>query len=391
MAYDANRRRAVLFGGDSLRSALFNDTWEWDGEYWTQMADIGPRPRRDCSMTYDTERQQVALFGGRSEGVLHGDTWVWNGENWTQVADSGPPSRYGHGLSFFAGRKVATLFGGESDAATVLGDTWEWDGEAWTQAEDSGPSARKHHMMAYDTLREHVVLFGGESSAASSLGDTWEWDGTIWTQVSNFGADPCLFAAMVFKGDRTALYGGVSASKGNPPPKVFGDTWEWDGKHWTQRQDIGPGLRWGHAMTYDSIRGCIVLAGGVSVFGQSEDPALADQLLGDTWEHSEPLGPTTPSVTVASVTFVPPIIGPLTTNDVTCTITLSGPAPREGITVSIKTDVQLGDIPASVEIAGSVSQGGFNFHAPQTPPPGKKIDVTATLGASSITGSLKYA
>src|SRR5205807_2469554 len=104
-----------------------------------------------------------------------------------------------------------------------------------------------------------------------------------WTQMSDFGADPCFGAAMVFKGDKVALYGGLDSLVGSPAPRVFGNTWEWDGKHWTKRQDIGPGPRWRHAMAYDSARGRIVLFGGLRVAGAGE--GLADSLLGDTWEH----------------------------------------------------------------------------------------------------------
>ena len=82
MAYDSSRERLVLFGGDSLRAALFNDTWEWDGENWTQMADIGPSPRSGHAMAFDSKRGRIVLFGGLSafapaEPADHilGDTW----------------------------------------------------------------------------------------------------------------------------------------------------------------------------------------------------------------------------------------------------------------------------------------------------------------------------
>ena len=88
MAYDSSRHRVVLFGGDSLRSGLFNDTWEWDGENWTQMADTGPAPRSKHSMAYDTVRRRVIIFGGATGAApVRGDTWEWDGEDWTQVAD----------------------------------------------------------------------------------------------------------------------------------------------------------------------------------------------------------------------------------------------------------------------------------------------------------------
>lgn len=89
---------------------------------------------------------------------------------------------------------------------------------------------------------------------------------------------------MVFRGDGVLLFGGLSSVQAAPAPRVFGSTWEWDGKHWTQRQDIGPSPRWLHAVAYDSDRQRTVLFGGLSSFAPAGDPTLLDRLLGDTWE-----------------------------------------------------------------------------------------------------------
>ena len=114
------------------------------------------------------------------------------------------------------------------------------------------------------------MLFGGVTSAAT-LGDTWEWDGAAWTQASSFGTQPCNAAAMAFKGDSVALFGGQNSAFAST-----GITWTWDGQHWTLRQDFAPPPRFGHAMCYDLKRACLV------VFGGRDTGAL-----GDTWEHSE--------------------------------------------------------------------------------------------------------
>jgi hypothetical protein len=144
-------------GGD------INDTWEWNGEFWTQIADIGPANRRDHALCFDSVRQTALLFGGLSEqGNPLGDTWSWNGEDWTQLDDSGPSARKGHAMVFDSARGRAVLFGGDS-AAGVVNDTWEWDGQAWTQQQDTAPSPRWHHALGFDLVRNGVVLFGGDS------------------------------------------------------------------------------------------------------------------------------------------------------------------------------------------------------------------------------------
>ena len=50
MTDDAARSRVVLFGGTSATSDM-SDTWEWDGEAWTQMENAGPAPRTSHAMS----------------------------------------------------------------------------------------------------------------------------------------------------------------------------------------------------------------------------------------------------------------------------------------------------------------------------------------------------
>ena len=316
LAFDSARGRVVLFGGDSMRSTLFNDTWEWDGEDWTQAHDIGPGARSQHAMAYDEVRQAIVLFGGSPQSATAAaDTWQWDGADWTQVAGTGPSARGHHAMAFDRGRGRIVLFGGRLANGAPAGDTWEWDGEEWAQQEDVGPPARESHAMAYDAGRDRVVLFGG-LNGDTALGDTWEWDGSAWKQVAHFGANPCLASGMVFKNERVELFGGISSLTASQSPTIFRDTWEWDGKRWTLRQDIGPGRRWGHAMAFDRARSRVVLFGGLPVFA-AENPAAGDQSLGDTWEHPD-------LVVFRSLTLVPNAASRGET--VVATVTLTGPA-----------------------------------------------------------------
>ena len=52
---------------------------------------------------------------------------------------------------------------------------------------------------------------------------------------------------------------------------------------WTERQDIGPAPRSGHAMAFDTNRSRVVLFSGAFA-DVGNDPSV---LLGDTWEHQE--------------------------------------------------------------------------------------------------------
>jgi hypothetical protein len=159
------------------------ETWTWDGDRWTQAEDVGPGPRANHVMAYDSVRDVVVLFGGsHPDGSLYRDTWTWDGERWTQVQDIGPMGT-AHAAFTFAG-SIAVLFGGLSGEAQVpSGTTWSWDGDFWTQEQDIGPRPRWGHAMAYDGEREDgegdIVLFGGvtgradDITAAALRGDTW--------------------------------------------------------------------------------------------------------------------------------------------------------------------------------------------------------------------------
>jgi hypothetical protein len=57
---------------------------------WTQRQDMGPQRRLSHAMTYDSDRKRTMLFGGSPGNGLSGDTWEWNGDLWMQVEDIGP-------------------------------------------------------------------------------------------------------------------------------------------------------------------------------------------------------------------------------------------------------------------------------------------------------------
>jgi len=114
----------VLFGGTSMGSGFvhvfFNDTWEWDGADWIQVADTGPSPRGSATMAQ--MGTQTALFGGNDNSAMLADTWEWKNLRWTQRQDMGPSRRTAHGMAYDQ-RERAVLFGGIG--SDVFGDTWE--------------------------------------------------------------------------------------------------------------------------------------------------------------------------------------------------------------------------------------------------------------------------
>ena len=84
----------MLFGGRDNPTNM-NDTWEWDGTEWTQVADTAPLLRAYHSMTYDSNEKCVVLFGGydvfSTPTITYGDTWKFKSHIWIRASDMGPP------------------------------------------------------------------------------------------------------------------------------------------------------------------------------------------------------------------------------------------------------------------------------------------------------------
>jgi len=278
MAYDAARQRVVLFGGNtSLTGVYVGDTWQWNGVNWLQSTpSASPVPREGHAMTYDSVRQQVVLFGGRTQATTFGDTWEWNGSSWAARFSVHIPSpRSYHALAYDDARQRVVLFAGLGIGAIPLAETWEWDGTDWTQLTPAqSPPPRLSTAMTYDAARQRVVLFGGSNGSGLTYGDTWEWDGSNWAQSASVTSPPALQGhAMTYDAmsQRAVLFG--STGVGLP-----GITWQWNGINWTQfAPPSSPMGRAEHAMTYDAARQRVVLFGG-----------RTSVLLGDTWVRGTP-------------------------------------------------------------------------------------------------------
>jgi galactose oxidase-like protein len=126
---------------------------------WTQKEDIGPSPRGGHALAYDAARQRVVLFGGSNAlgSIRFNDTWEWDGAEWTQIADTGPPRRR-HGMVFESSRECLVLFGGEGGSVDLF-DTWEWSDLMWAKRQDMGrESASPREWLTPETTRCSLVV-----------------------------------------------------------------------------------------------------------------------------------------------------------------------------------------------------------------------------------------
>ena len=234
VTYDTKRKVLVLYGGLQPEDQNFEDTWEWDGMNWTERTSEGPGPREAAGMTYDSARQRVVLFGGAQSGRMMNDTWEWKGTEWTQVSVEGPSARFPAGFVYDNAHQNVLLFGGhafDNQGMTTYGDTWTWDGTSWVEITVQGPSPRDGADAVFTQDSNQILLFGGAEidSDVTLRDDTWLWDGSQWNQLEVEGPPARVHPAMAFD----VMHGKVVMTGGsNAPAKTLADTWEWDGQSW---------------------------------------------------------------------------------------------------------------------------------------------------------------
>jgi hypothetical protein len=60
------------------------------------MDDMGPSARSSLAVAYDRNRDRLVLFGGLTANGPSGETWEWDGQYWTQLSETGPQARILH-------------------------------------------------------------------------------------------------------------------------------------------------------------------------------------------------------------------------------------------------------------------------------------------------------
>ncbi len=270
VTYDGRRRRVLLFGGRNVVSAV-GDLWAWDGELWDRLDPPGdqPSPRSAPAVAYDSERDELVVFGGVAANLRRlDDTWTFDGERWSlrQPTTSPELTESRTGFAFDPGRGVAVLLGArdvvdpnDPTAALRSLEIWEWSGSDWRRAFDhrwrfdleaqrwdsadgtpEGPDPGEIGApfaniggttipMVYDAAAQHTVLVG-------SSGRLFGWDGTLFAVLGpGPGSVPprrqSFAASYDLETGQIVTFGGVEAETGTE----LDETWCWDDDGWTRR------------------------------------------------------------------------------------------------------------------------------------------------------------
>ena len=289
MVYDPRGSRMILFGGQTAfdvgtkKYYELNDTWEWNSVQWLQRFPLNAPPTRSGhAMVYDSARDRIVVFGGKSGASQLNDTWAFDHNDWSQVnTNTLPPPRYLVGGAYDPVRDRLVIFGGSVDTVDKNGvvtssnlyDTWEFDGTDWKQVGGTGPTLNRP-VLVWDAARKQILAMGYDS--ASTPGNhMYRYDPSngSWNEIKPETMPPCLNEEVMTvqtHNDTVRLTGGVCAASG-----FTDDTYEWDGTNWNKvttptvpDKVAGPGL------SYDTERQMAVRFGGTVAFSNPE---------GSTW------------------------------------------------------------------------------------------------------------
>jgi hypothetical protein len=245
MTYDEHREQVLMFGGMNAHDTL-GDLWAWDGRAWSRLSASGPAPRGFAVFAYDANRRRAILFGGRatseeSPAGTFTDTWEWDGVRWIEKPVPGP--NMPHPIGACDKRRARlVVYGGITRAGETTGpwvtDTWEWDGERWSRRSNVAVEGTPNQIL-YDGRRKQVVMVMGDGAA-------WCWDGLQWQRITDErgpdrqpaleGMPPRSGYAIAYdtRRKRVVLFGGTGGFGEGRVGGLFGDTWEWTGTAWVR-------------------------------------------------------------------------------------------------------------------------------------------------------------
>jgi hypothetical protein len=211
--------------------------------------------------------------------------------NLTHVVGAAPALRTGAAVAYDAADRYVVLFGGLSASGHVLGDTWTYHAGRWTDlnlSASSSPPARAFAAMTYDAADGYLLLFGGSTaptaSDASKLNDTWSFHGGAWSRIPTTSAPRARYGASLTydpNASEVVLFGG------NSTVGPSDDCWTYAAGRWSHLAIPTPSPRVGAAMTYDATYGVVVLMAGDGLYSQASHPLNWTWVFnGTAWAHA---------------------------------------------------------------------------------------------------------
>jgi len=187
VTFDSDRRKVIVYGGQSSLNQTMTDLWELDvaTAVWTLRTTCGatqPPPTASGQMVYDRARRRVIMFSGKA-----GKVWEWDpaGPDWTtRPLDPGAAAPVSDPVAAVyddaRGKTLVFTDAWRVEGGVIIGSLslWEWDGAAgtWLERVDDGlpwSSSLDAPAMAFDPGGGALWLFGGWTPLDDRL---WRFD-----------------------------------------------------------------------------------------------------------------------------------------------------------------------------------------------------------------------
>lgn len=189
---DPVNRELVLVGG--CGAGLENaspGTWIYsakDNEWRRLAAKVEPGPRALAPMAYDADARAIVLFGGDRLNELLGDTWVYDcaSRRWEQRRPAlSPAPRFGHGLVAPQGAKGVVLVGGKTYTSSnsyqamlytpLPFEMWTYDvkTDRWTRLKTQGQPSQVANAAMMAAINDANQLMIVKESQGKLPAETW--------------------------------------------------------------------------------------------------------------------------------------------------------------------------------------------------------------------------
>jgi len=295
-AWDARDSVLFVFGGYS--ATRLNDLWAYQPAHgatgrWTPIPVVGPAPRTESTLIWDSADNVLLLFGGAAAGGSLNDVWAYRpaGDGtapgrWISLSVAGalPAARHLHTAVWDSAHRQMLVLAGEAGTA-VPRDLWAFrlDSLAGARghwrliADQAAPPARFAQAAVWDPSASRMLVFGGVNGAGAFIGDLWSYrpaggnGAGSWTALGAPGlpnARASTAAAWDGADNLLLIFGGTDGDH-----RIRDDTYAYRAASgWSLlARAHGPSNRNGATGVYDTVNNALLLFGGADATGAMND------------------------------------------------------------------------------------------------------------------------
>lgn len=198
MVWDDQDNLLLVFGGVDDSGTLLNDLWSYNtvSGVWTQLTapttgatgncGTAPSPRMNAAMVWDTQDQEVLLYGGVGPNNRYlSDLWSYSpsANAWTSINCSNAPGARASN-AVWNGHQML-LLGGMTKSG-LLSDFWSYaPSTGWQKLDAATPlGQRAYQTMAWDSSDSRLYVFGGLDATGQQQNDFWSYSNGNWLLIT---------------------------------------------------------------------------------------------------------------------------------------------------------------------------------------------------------------